>query len=135
MFYGFDRDMKVWTDDIGTKLEPTIQNICMEAFMLYLGIQMNQDDMLDDGAYADKINQSNLKLHLTDNGYEMNILGFWDSIWRSFSFDPKRSNAKTCKHCKKPFIAQSTKAMHCSDNCRWHTFNNKKKAEKLGEKK
>ena len=131
--YGFDKDMKVWTDDIGTRLEPTVQNICMEAFMLYLGVAMNQEQILEDGAYAEKVNQANLKLHLTDNGYEMNIMGFWDCIWRGFSLDPKRGNAKTCKRCKKPFIAKSTKRVHCSDNCKWREWDDRQKAEKLGE--
>ena len=133
--YGFDRDMKVWTDDISIRLEPTIQNICMEAFMLYLGIQMNQNQILEDGAYAEKVNQSNLKLHLTDKGYEMNILGFWDSIWRGFSLDPKRGNAKTCKRCNKPFIAKNTKRKHCGDVCKWNEWNDRQKAEKPGEMK
>lgn len=133
--YGFDDDMKVWTDDIGTRLEPTVQNICMEAFMLYLGVAMNQDQILEDGAYAEKVNQANLKLHLTDSGYEINIMGFWDSIWRGFSLDPKRGNAKTCKRCSKPFIAKNTKRKHCGDVCKWNEWNDRQKAEKSGEKK
>ena len=133
--FGFDFNNQVWTNNIEVRHESTLQNICMEAFMLHTAIAMNMEDLLDDGAYAEKINQSYLKVVLEDDGYTMWILGFWDCIWRSFSLDSKRSNAKLCKRCNKPFIAKSTKRTHCSDNCKWKEWDDRQKAEKLGEKK
>ena len=133
--YGFDFNNEVWTDDIEIRKEPTLQNICMEAFMLHTAVAMDMNDVLEDSAYKDKVNQSYLKVVLEDEGYNMFVLGFWDCVWRSFSLDPKRAYARLCVHCSKPFISASKKKKHCSDACKWHEWNKRNKAEKLGENK
>jgi hypothetical protein len=131
----FDVDIEVWTDDIGIRLEPTVQNLAMEAYMLYLGIVLSSQEMLDDEVYASKVNQSSYSLILEPTGYEVHVNGFWDTIWRGFSLDPKRGNAKLCKRCSKPFVGKTMKKIHCSDKCKYGEWTDRKKAEKLGEKR
>ena len=38
---------------------------------------MDMNDVLEDSAYKDKVNQSYLKVILEDEGYNMFVLGFW----------------------------------------------------------
>ena len=132
---GFDYEMQVFSKDVGHRLEPTIQNIVTEALMLYEAIPFTGQEMLEDDLYVEKVNQSNLKMILTEQGYLFFVIGFWDVIWRGFSFDPKRAFTKTCKRCTKPFVGETTKRKFCSDTCKWNDWNDGKKAEKLGEKK
>ena len=90
------------------------------------------------------INQSYMKLTLggfwyfdegSDNGYQMTVMGFWDCIYRSFSFDKKRAFAKLCVRCGKPFVGKTMKKKHCNDACKWKEWKDRQDAEKLGEKK
>ena len=131
--YGFDFNNEVWTDDIENRQQATLQNICMEAFLLHSCLAMDGEDVLEDSVIMDKVNQGYMKLELTEDGYVMWVLGFWDCIWRSFSFDPRRSYAKLCVRCEKPFVGTSKKKKHCSNACKWHEWNERNKAEKLGE--
>jgi hypothetical protein len=142
--WGFDSQEKIWTEDVDYKLEPTLLNICMEAFMLRDGISLSLSELANDTSYASKINQSYMKLTLggfwyfnegSDNGYQMTVMGFWDCIYRSFSFDKKRAFAKLCVRCGKPFVGKTTKKKHCTDTCKWNEWKDRQEAEKLGEKK
>ena len=132
---GFDYEMQVFSKDVSLRLEPTIQNIVTEALMLYEAIPFTAQEMLEDDLYVGKVNQSSLKMILTEQGYMFFVTGFWDVIWRGFSFDPKRAFTKTCKRCTKPFVGETTKRKFCSDTCKWNDWNDGKKAEKLGDKK
>ena len=132
---GFDYEMQVFSKDVRQRLEPTIQNIVTEALMLYEAIPFTGQEMLEDDLYVGKVNQSSLKMILTEEGYLFFVTGFWDVIWRGFSFDPKRAFTKTCKRCTKPFVGETTKRKFCSDTCKWNDWNDGKKAEKLGDKK
>ena len=155
--WGFDSQEKIWTEDVDYKLEPTLKNICMEAFMLKDGISMSLSELANDTSYASKINQSYMKLTLggfwqnpainiakelglktkvdRNGGYQMTVMGFWDCIYRSFSFDKKRAFAKLCVRCGKPFVGKTTKKKHCTDTCKWNEWKDRQEAEKLGEKK
>ena len=141
--WGFDSQEKIWTEDVDYKLEPTLLNICMEAFMLRDGISLSLSELANDTSYASKINQSYMKLTLggfwyfnegSDNGYQMTVMGFWDCIYRSFSFDRKRAFAKLCIRCGKPFVGKTMKKKHCSDACKWNEWKSRQIAEKLGNK-
>lgn len=155
--FGFDTEDKIWTEEVDYKLEPTLKNICMEAFMLKDGISMSLSELANDTSYASKINQSYMKLTLggfwqnpainiakglglktkvdKKGGYQMTVMGFWDCIYRSFSFDKQRAFAKLCIRCGKPFVGKTMKKKHCSDACKWNEWKSRQIAEKLGEKK
>ena len=114
----------------------------MEAFMLRDAISMNISELAVDESYASKINQSYMKLHLgkpffsdAEVGYHMFVMGFWDCIYRSFSFDKQRAFAKLCVRCGKPFVGKTMKKKHCTDACKWNEWKDRQVAEKLGEKK
>jgi hypothetical protein len=114
------------TDDNNPRHIASFKSIVQHAIYMYDCLTLSADELMEDEAVLDFVNQNEAKVTL---GYEtqgMGILvsGYWSCLWWGFLLDEQRMKASKCLNCGVPII-RTKSAKFSSNKCR-STFNNER---------
>ena len=122
------------TEDNNPRHIASYKSIVQHAIYMYDCLTLSAEELMEDEAVCDFVNQNEARVTL---GYEtkgMGILvsGYWSCLWWGFLLDEQRMKATKCENCHVPII-RTAKARFCSDKCRASLNNERYRLKKLIE--
>jgi hypothetical protein len=122
------------TEDNNPRHIASYKSIVQHAIYMYDCLTLSAEELMEDEAVCDFVNQNEARVTL---GYEtkgMGILvsGYWSCLWWGFLLDEQRMKATKCLNCGVPII-RTKSARFSSDKCRANFNNTRYKLKKLIE--